>query len=144
MATLEGRRGGQLLVFSAADGKKLASYELGAMPTFDGMAAAKGRLYLTTTDGKVLCLGGEGAALPAAPDAKLVPLDTSVKAPPAGPAAAAPPAAKEPSAKADFASLSQARVTRSGMGYCLHAEGRKVGLALRQLPTPLKARTRYW
>ncbi len=41
-AALEGRQGGQLLAVSAADGKLLAAFELGAMPTFDGMAAAQG------------------------------------------------------------------------------------------------------
>ena len=54
VATLEGRNGGQLLAVSAADGGKLAQYPLDAPPVFDGMAAAGGRLYLATTDGKVL------------------------------------------------------------------------------------------
>ncbi|MCX5674976.1 MAG: PQQ-binding-like beta-propeller repeat protein [Planctomycetota bacterium] len=133
-AALQGRKGGQLLAFAAADGKKLAAVELGAMPTFDGMAAARGRLYLSTTDGKVLCLGGEGAGLPAAPDAPLAPLDTSIKAV----AEPAPAPADGPSAKGEFAKLTQARVTRSEMGYRLAADGRKMGLALRQLATPLK------
>jgi hypothetical protein len=28
------------------------------MPVFDGLSAANGRLYLSTLDGKVLCLRG--------------------------------------------------------------------------------------
>jgi hypothetical protein len=53
---------------SAADGKGLVTYRLGAMPVFDGMAAAHGRLYLSMADGHVLCLGGgEGSPLVLAP-----------------------------------------------------------------------------
>ena len=36
-------------------GKKLAEYKLDALPVFDTMAAANGRLYFATTDGKVRC-----------------------------------------------------------------------------------------
>ena len=56
---LEGRRGALLWVVSAKDGKKLAEHGLDASPVFDGMAAANGRLYLSTTDGKVSCLAGK-------------------------------------------------------------------------------------
>ncbi|MCX5683449.1 MAG: PQQ-binding-like beta-propeller repeat protein, partial [Planctomycetota bacterium] len=116
---LEGRKGGQLVAVSAVDGKKLAAVELGAAPTFDGMAAAKGRLYLTTLDGKVLCLGGEGAALPAATEPQLVPLDTNVKTTTLeSPAGAAEPA--KPSAAGEFAKVVQAKVTKSPLGYSLH------------------------
>ena len=132
---LEGRKGGQLLAISAADGKKLAALELGAAPTFDGMAAAKGRLYLTTLDGKVLCLGGEGAGLPAAPDPKFVPIDTSEKItnpePPPGAAES-----KGPSAAGEFARVAKATVTQSKLGYTLHADSKQMGLALKKLPTP--------
>jgi len=44
---------------SAADGRKVAEYTLDAPPVFDGLIAARGRLYLSTTDGKVLCMAGE-------------------------------------------------------------------------------------
>ncbi|RKY05350.1 hypothetical protein DRP77_01245 [Candidatus Poribacteria bacterium] len=52
---LEGRRGGMLLVVSASDGRDLARYELDSPPVFDGMAAAYGRLYLATMDGRLIC-----------------------------------------------------------------------------------------
>ncbi|MEA3226581.1 MAG: PQQ-binding-like beta-propeller repeat protein, partial [Planctomycetota bacterium] len=55
----EGKLGGVLWVASAADGKKLAQYELDAPPVWDGMAAAYGKLYISTTDGKISCLGGK-------------------------------------------------------------------------------------
>jgi hypothetical protein len=56
-AALESSRTGRLLAVSAEDGKTLADYELKSPPVFDGMAAANGRLYLSTKSGDVLCLG---------------------------------------------------------------------------------------
>ncbi|MFP4058661.1 MAG: PQQ-binding-like beta-propeller repeat protein [Candidatus Brocadiia bacterium] len=53
---LEGRKGALLLAVGAADGKTLAQARLDFPPRWDGMAVAGGRLYLVTTDGKVLCL----------------------------------------------------------------------------------------
>ena len=58
-AALEGLRGGLLLAVSATDGETLAQYKLEAPPVWDGMAAAGGRLYLSTTDGRVLCFRGQ-------------------------------------------------------------------------------------
>ena len=55
----EGRRGGQLAVFSAADGSRLAEMRLDSPPVWDGLAAAAGRLYAATGDGKVVCLGNK-------------------------------------------------------------------------------------
>jgi len=54
--SLEATRGGRLLVVSATDGKPLADLELPSPPVFDGMAAAQGRLYVSTKIGRVLCL----------------------------------------------------------------------------------------
>jgi outer membrane protein assembly factor BamB len=53
-----GKLGGVLWVASASDGKKLAQYKLDGAPSWDGMAAAGGRLYVATADGKVLCMRG--------------------------------------------------------------------------------------
>ena len=61
-AALRGEKGGRLLAISAGDGKPLAAYELGAMPTFDGLVAARERLYVSTVNGRVICLGSEGTA----------------------------------------------------------------------------------
>ncbi len=52
----EGRKGGVLAAFAAADGKKLAEHKLPAPPVWDGLAAARGRLYVATVDGKITCL----------------------------------------------------------------------------------------
>jgi len=56
MASLEGKDGARLQVFSTASGDKLAEIRLEALPVWDGMAAAGGRLYLAQEGGKVVCL----------------------------------------------------------------------------------------
>ncbi|MHB1033068.1 MAG: outer membrane protein assembly factor BamB family protein [Pirellulales bacterium] len=134
-AALAGHKGGQLLAISAADGKLLAARELGVMPSFDGMAAAHGRLYLTTVDGKVLCLGSEGTELAKAPGANLTPLNIGVK-----PAPTAPARPAGPSRKGDFARVVRAEVTQSDLGYHFLAQGQRVGLALKKLDTPLRGK----
>jgi len=58
-AAFEGAKGALLWAVSAATGEKVAERPLDAPPVFDGLIAANGRLYLSTTDGKVLCLAGE-------------------------------------------------------------------------------------
>lgn len=55
-ANFEGRKGVHLRIVNAADGETVSECELPAMPVFDGLAAAGGRLYLSTLDGKVICL----------------------------------------------------------------------------------------
>jgi len=57
-AAYEGRKGGKLMAFSTADGRKLAEYDLSAAPVFDGMAAAYGRIYLSARGGKLTCYAG--------------------------------------------------------------------------------------
>ena len=52
-----GRKGATLLAVSADDGKVLAEHTLGALPVFDGIAAAAGRLLVVQADGKVVYLG---------------------------------------------------------------------------------------
>ncbi len=56
---LAGKAGGLMRVVSAADGSTLAEYQLDALPAWDGMAAASGRLYMSTTDGNVICYGAD-------------------------------------------------------------------------------------
>ncbi len=55
-AAWQGRKGGILLAVSAADGKALSKADLDAPPVWDGMAAARGRLFICTTAGEVVCL----------------------------------------------------------------------------------------
>jgi len=59
MAAFEGRRGAVLRAQAAADGETLTELKLDAPPVFDGLIAAAGRLFMCTTDGQVICVGGE-------------------------------------------------------------------------------------
>jgi len=58
-ASLEGTKGATLLAFSATEGKELARINLDSPPIFDGMAAANGGIYISTVDGKVVCMTGK-------------------------------------------------------------------------------------
>jgi hypothetical protein len=55
---LDGKLGGRLLAISATDGKTLSEIPLDSLPTWDSLAAAGGRLYLSTIDGHVVCFEG--------------------------------------------------------------------------------------
>jgi len=56
-AALAGKKGAVLWAVGAADGQKLAELPLDAPPVFDGLIAAQAHLYLTLTNGKIVCLG---------------------------------------------------------------------------------------
>jgi outer membrane protein assembly factor BamB len=56
LPAFSGQDGATLCAISAAEGKTLSAYRLDALPVFDGLAAAQGRLYLTLQDGRLLCL----------------------------------------------------------------------------------------
>ena len=55
----DGKKGSLLWAVNKADGKKLSEVKLGSKPVFDGMIAARGRLFLSSVDGKVTCLAGQ-------------------------------------------------------------------------------------
>jgi outer membrane protein assembly factor BamB len=55
-AALEGRAGAVLMAFDPADGSEQFQCKLDAPPVFDGMAAARGGLYISLRDGTVMCL----------------------------------------------------------------------------------------
>ena len=57
-AAYEGRRGGALWVVSAKDGATIAQHKMASPVTWDGMAAAGGRLFTTTMAGEVVCWSG--------------------------------------------------------------------------------------
>ncbi len=56
-AALRGEKGSLLIAVSAKNGKKLCELKLDSMPIFDGIAAAEQKLFMSTTDGKIICLG---------------------------------------------------------------------------------------
>jgi len=49
---------GKLITQSASDGKPLGEMDI-APPVWDGMAPANGRLYVSTQDGRIICLGAK-------------------------------------------------------------------------------------
>jgi outer membrane protein assembly factor BamB len=51
----EGRHGSLLKVFDKETGRETRSIEIDDMPTWDGMIAAEGRIFMTTVNGKMLC-----------------------------------------------------------------------------------------
>lgn len=55
---LTGKHGGLLWMLSAKDGSRQEALKLESLPVWDGMAAAGGRLYLSTVNGKVACFKG--------------------------------------------------------------------------------------
>lgn len=56
-ALLNGSEGALLHAVSAKDGSTISSLKIESLPIWDGLAAARGRLYLSTQDGTVICLG---------------------------------------------------------------------------------------
>jgi hypothetical protein len=56
-AALKGAEGAALWAVSTVDGRKLTELKLDAVPVFDGLSAAGGKLYMATIDGKIICLG---------------------------------------------------------------------------------------
>ena len=58
-AAIDGRKGGELWVVSTATGERIGRHKLESPPVYDGMAAADGRLFISTTDGRVVCFQGK-------------------------------------------------------------------------------------
>ena len=56
-AAYNGELGGKILALSAADGTLLKEYNLPSAVAWDSIAVANGRLYISLSDGSVLCLG---------------------------------------------------------------------------------------
>ncbi len=54
---LEGKYSGLLLCVNCDSGKVEHELELGALPAWDGMAGASGKLFLSTIDGRLMCFG---------------------------------------------------------------------------------------
>ncbi len=55
-AAFEARKGAKVVAVSAKDGKKLSETPLEYPPVFDGMIAARGRLFASLRDGSIVCL----------------------------------------------------------------------------------------
>ena len=57
LSAWSGERGGHLWIVNKKDGAKIAAFDLPSPPIHDGMAVARERLFITTMDGAVLCMG---------------------------------------------------------------------------------------
>jgi len=55
----QGKQGALLWAVSADTGQKLSEHKLPAIPVWDGMIAANGRLYISMKNGRVLCMAGK-------------------------------------------------------------------------------------
>ncbi len=133
---LEGRKGGRLWAVSTESGKVLRRYRLDAVPVFDGLIAAGGRLYMATQDGRVICLGPTGK-VPLEPVRDDEPLSIAWKVPEDPNYLLPPPVPKD----GDFAKVIRCKVFESKLGYRLRGRGeKKVGIALKKLDKPITGR----
>lgn len=144
-AAFEGRLGGLLVAVSPKEGKKLASYRLDFAPRFDGLIAANGRLYCSTMDGSVVCVGEKGEALDTVSDDMVTERPIEMPAPESFKDAAKAPKAVPanrvkldlPSAEDEFAVVEGVQVFKSESGYVVApgSEGQS-GFVLKRLPEP--------
>jgi outer membrane protein assembly factor BamB len=56
-AALDGKKGGSILAVNTNNGDVSGDVELPSPPVWDGIAIARGRLYVASVDGKVTCYG---------------------------------------------------------------------------------------
>ena len=57
LAALAGKRGAILQAVDADTGKALAEYKLDSTPVFDGLIVAEGKIFIATTDGRIIAFG---------------------------------------------------------------------------------------
>ncbi len=79
LAAFEGRRGGWLLVFDKDTGDHIGDRKLDVAPTFDGLIAARGRLYLSTKNGTLQCLSPKADGRSLKLNYKFVPPDPKAR-----------------------------------------------------------------
>ena len=127
-----GKAGGQLWVMGKADGRVVRRYALDTIPVFDGMAAARDSLFVTTVDGRVLCLSGKGTSpLPKINDTPI----RDAWDQPEDPNYLLPLAVHKEN---DFAKVARCQVLACDLGYRVKAAGKqRVGIAVRKLAQPI-------
>lgn len=129
---LTGKYGGQLWSVDKATGKVRARYALKAVPVFDGLAVAEGRLFLVTLDGRVLSWSAVG--LDKLPGVKNQPAHTKWNKPEDPSYLLPPPEPKD----SDFATVTGCRVFSAKLGYQIQAKGKNtIGIAVKKLDKPL-------
>ncbi|MHB8898553.1 MAG: outer membrane protein assembly factor BamB family protein [Thermoguttaceae bacterium] len=142
---LNGQSGSILLAVDKQSGKILSGHRLPTTPLLDGMAGAYGNLYVSTTDGQLCCIGGDGQDLDALSEEEVKELNqkSTPPSPPKSPAKKAnskkPTGAKTtrlPSKDNDFARLDGAHAYQAELGYRIVSETPSGGTALRALDVP--------
>ncbi|MHC4118233.1 MAG: outer membrane protein assembly factor BamB family protein [Planctomycetota bacterium] len=133
-----GRAGGQLWVVAKADGSVRSRYALDTIPVFDGMAAAGDSLFVTTADGRVLCLSGSGKSPLRKIDDRPI---RDAWDEPEDPGYLLPPVVHK---EGDFEKVARCQVLASDIGYRLKGTGkRQVGIALKKLDRPITGRVTF-
>ena len=143
LAGFRGEKGVSLRIVRTTDGMRMSEWKLSAMPVFDGMAAAKGRLYLAMKDGRLLCLGSggkplSGNATPAKPETPEAPEVTAEPSP-----ADMERALSGPSKRGDFSHVVADKVVASDLGYRLASKKGQTALAVRKLEQPLAKKATF-
>ncbi len=59
LATFENRSEAMLWVYDSESGERTAEYDLKATPVFDGMIAGPNRIFMSMSDGSVVCMAAE-------------------------------------------------------------------------------------
>jgi outer membrane protein assembly factor BamB len=133
-----GKHGGQIWAVNKRDGKPMARHALDAVPVFDGMAAANGRVYLSTEDGRLLSLSA--ASIAALPSLDQQPLQTQWDEPEDPKYLLPLPEPKDD----DFATVRGCKVFASDLGYRLRAKARDtLGVALKTLEEPITGKATF-
>lgn len=129
---IEGKQGGELWALAKQDGKIVGRFQLDTIPVFDGMAAAGGRLYMSTMDGRIICLAGGTSSLPPVAGR---PVSVAWNQPEDPGYLIDPPESKE----ADFDRINACTVMASKLGYRIAAKNKeRPGIALLKLDQPVK------
>ena len=59
LATFENRSAAMLWVYDSESGERTAEYDLKTTPVFDGMIAGPNRIFMSMSDGSVVCMTAE-------------------------------------------------------------------------------------
>ena len=59
LATFENRSAAMLWAYDSESGKRTAQYDLKTTPVFDGMIAGPNRIFMSMSDGSVVCMTAE-------------------------------------------------------------------------------------
>ena len=140
-AALAGKKGGLLLALSTENGTPQGVWHLASIPVFDGLAATRGRLVMTTVDGHVVCFGAKGTPLEPATEIKEL-NKPNFDAAPSGTARGGTGirlTARHP----NFQHLTKVAVSSSELGYRVQTPSGQVGLAIKKLSTPLTKRATF-